>query len=729
MRTDIVILAEDPMAHPRQAIPPLLALTLVLTACSGTSDSSAGTAKTDDDTSTATDSGSLDGSAADSSDPDSQPGVDAVAPTDADQPDATPWQPPPICHTGSGWDGQSPTFTDVTVPSGIGSGDAHVLGVRLGTVDLDGDLYPEIVARRNVIGQRSDLVAGKQHAWLLRNDSAIKGKIAFADHTVGSGLLATRDGVHGRPVHIVVFGDVDNDGDVDVFAGMHVNDKSQGEAIDASEVLLNDGKGVLQLQAKGSFTAPKVRRGLSGASFVDYDRDGMLDLWLGYTTWGQAPTPDLLFAGDGKGAYSDVTVAEGLMTLPYGALGPVAAGTSHRNTWSAGACDLNNDGHPDLFTTSYGRYFNGLWLGGQIEGDKRFVDVMHSSKFGRDDNDDWTSNINAQCYCQENPKADECDKAPKPTVNCAGLKAGFGGKYRWNHTYDRQPWRLGGTTGTAICADIDRDGDLDIMQFDIVHGDVGPSSDPSHLMENDGAKKPIFAHLDNKKMGLQRVYSHPWGWNEGDMTGAVFDFDNDGRLDILIASSDYPGTRASLFHQKEDGTFAELPFAKAIDHRRAHGVAVADFDRDGDLDVALGHSRARCKGATDCPPDEQVHIYRNDAHGSGKAGGNWLQLQLVGGAGSNRSAIGARVTVHAGGVAQTAELDGGHGHFGIHNDLVLHFGLGSACTIGKIEVRWPDKGGTVQTFTGVQANYLVRLVQGEQAVAYPLAVSKGAENP
>lgn len=662
------------------------------------------------------------------------PGTDGQA---ADLPSG-PFVPPERCFSASGWQGSTALFTDITEAAGVGPESGyHVQGVRLSTADLDGDDYPELVVRRHVVGQRTDLAAGKQFTWLLHNNSAAKGAISFTDNTLPSGLLATRDGAVGRPVHVVVFGDVDNDGDVDVFAGMHVSQKSSGEAVDNSELLLNDGQGHLSLADKGSFAAAAVRRGLTGATMVDYDRDGKLDLWLGYTTWGDppAPTPDLLFAGDGGGNFTDVTAAEGLMTLPYGALAPVAAGTSHRNTWSAGACDLNNDGHPDLLTTSYGRYFNGLWLGGQVQGDKRFFDAMHDSKFGRDDNDDWTSNINAQCYCQDNPKAEDCDKAPVPKVNCAGLKASFGGIYRWNHDYDRQPWRLGGTTATAICADVDRDGDLDVMQFDIVHGDVGPSSDPSHLMANlgptsAGGKIPLFSHLDNKATGLQRQWPSPYGWNEGDMTGAVFDFDNDGRLDILIASSDYPGTRAFLFHQQSNGAFKEVPFAMAIDHRRAHGVAIADFDRDGDLDVALGHSRARCSGATDCPPDEQLHIYRNETHGAANQGANWVQLRLVGSGGSNRSAIGARVTVQAGGISQTAELDGGHGHFGIQNDLVLHFGLGAACKIDKITVRWPDQALTEQTFEGVLANYLVRLTQGQSQVVYPLAgAGKTTENP
>ena len=122
-----------------------------------------------------------------------------------------------------------------------------------------------------------------------------------------------------------------------------------------------------------------------------------------------------------------------------------------RHTWCTAACDVDNDGEPDLLTASYGRDFNTFWHGGFKGGDgsTRFVQHMHESHLDRDDNDDWTTNWNAQCYCHDNPTADECDKCGPPEVDCVQLKAAFGGIYRWNHPTDRKPYRLGGNTCLA----------------------------------------------------------------------------------------------------------------------------------------------------------------------------------------------------------------------------------------------------------------------------------------
>ena len=639
-------------------------------------------------------------------------------------------QPPRICRPATAWQPGTKAFTDVTEAVGIGTAEPTatglgVGGIRLSAADLDGDGLPELVVRRHVLGLRDPFEAGKRMTWLLHNDSK-PGPWRFSDITQSSGLLQTRDGKDGRPTHIAVYGDIDNDGDVDVFTGMNVafDPKNDPNKVDASEVMINDGKAKFTLSALPQFASADLRRSLNAATFVDYDRDGLLDLWLGYGSWGTQgfPIADQLVRGDGQAGFTTVTADEGLLTKDWIKLVDVQIGAAHRNTWGTAACDVNDDGHPDLLTTSYGRYFNGLWLGGGTKGTSfRFDDVQIESGWGRDDDDDWTTNWNAQCYCQDNPAAPECSKAQKPKVNCAALKASFGGKYRWDHANDREAWRLGGNTGTGVCGDLDRDGDLDFLVVTIVHSDVGTSSDPTRIVRNDGTGGgksggvPTFTHLKDTASGLQRTWPDPLNWNAGDITGALFDFDNDGRLDVLVASSDYPGTRAFLFRQLPSGMFSEVPTQDGIDFRHSQGAAIADFDADGDLDVALGHSLARCSSSPkECQKTEQIHVFRNDLG----AQGNWLQLDLRGGKGANRSAIGARVQITAGGVTQTAEVGGGHGHYGQQNDLLQHFGLGAACDIDKVTVRWPDAAATTQTWAGVRANYRVRLRQGDAAPEY-----------
>jgi len=617
--------------------------------------------------------------------------------------------PAPKCSEAVPWQAGTSAFAQKTNDWNL----EGVEGTYLSVTDVNGDGYPDLIVR-NGGGADDFRASGKRHKWLLLNT----GKKSFLDVTESSGIFASRlnpSTSYGRPAHTVVTGDIDNDGDVDVFLGNNRVKPSDPEA-ETSEIMLNNGDGTFALGPKISEARfNMVPSSPASGSFVDYDRDGNLDLWIVHNEMpGQVKMADSLLKGDGKGVFVNAGAPLGLLTKPWFSTVDINDAKAHSWGWGGVTCDLNNDGYPELLASSYGRAPNHLWRSVKNESGVAFVNESIASGYAFDHRMDWTTNLNAQCYCNDNPTAEDCDTCPAPAdmAICDSLKKSFGPNYRWSHDYSRQVAFLGGVTGTTVCTDINNDGLLDLMTYEIVHSDVGSSTDPSEILVNTGQPDVRFARPGPDKTGLKRKHSS-WYYDEGDMTGAVFDFDNDGWQDIYIGSAEYAGTRAHLFHQSAPMQFQELDTSDFFEHFRAHGVAVADFDRDGDLDVVVGHSLHRCEGfeGTECAKNNQIRLYENTFGQQN----HWLQIQLTGSGDTNRAAIGARVEVEANGVTQAQEIDGGHGRFGLQRDLTLHFGLGSSCA-AKVTVHWPSASSEPESFN-LEGDKRFLIVQGSEPKA------------
>lgn len=612
--------------------------------------------------------------------------------------------PDPVCKTpGTKWTAGTQAFQEATSKWGLDA--LKVEGVRLDAVDFDGDGWTDLLVRRG--GNAGDDFAegGVRQTWLLRNNQ----KGAFEDVTQKSGIRQTRAGddpTKGRPGEVVAWGDVDNDGDLDVFTGF-TNDPAKPSP-ETSELLLNQGDGTFVLgPAENPFriAAPKIDS-VAGVTFVDYDRDGNLDLWIVQNTVNGNPVQDRLYRGDGTGHYTDVTFAQGLKTKGWFNYDDLDKALSHSIGWASNACDVDNDGNPELLASSYGRAPNHLWQSGGPANGFVFTNRSVDSGYAYDDRTDWTDNESARCWCKLHPDAEDCAGVPAPKyIVCNTDQDAF----RWSHDTDRHLFRLGGNSGATECIDIDNDGDMDLLTGEIVHWDVGSSSDPAEICLNSGAPDWKFVRPGNDVTGLARSHESV-DWNDGIMTGSAFDFDNDGWFDVYLGASDYPGNHGLLFHQDAPAHFEPVPIEQGIDHHRSHGSAVADFDHDGDLDIVVGHSRARCdsKSPDDCYPTMQVRLFENVLGDKG----HFLQMSLHGATGTNRSAIGARITVKAGDLTMTRDVEGGHGHYGCQDDLTVTFGMAETCA-AEVTVRWPDAALTTQTFT-LAADHRYTLTQGEE---------------
>ncbi|MBN2448392.1 MAG: CRTAC1 family protein [Phycisphaerae bacterium] len=534
-------------------------------------------------------------------------------------------------------------FEDITARSGLSGCESS----RVMSADIDGDGRPDIMLDRKAV-------------YL----NGVDGRFASTDSA------ATLAPPEKMAPNVVQAGDVNNDGNLDLFLGFYIDPTSKSELSPRmNEVWPGDGRGEFkQVPDAGVGTHAET---VIPACFVDYDRDGNLDLFIGsaYDPSAEelAAFPDRLFRGHGDGTFEDVTERAGLLGVAE-----AARADSRRPTYGVCHCDWNNDGWQDLLVMTYGRQWNRLW---KNNGDGTFTDVAPQTGFDGD--------------------ADRSGAYPEEVKKL----------FREKHNIERedeQPFRANGNTFDCAVADFDNDGDMDCFLAEITHWWAGPSSDVSMLLVNQGAEREYAF----KRMPELITRSHAdERWNQGDLHAGWLDVENDGRLDLLIASSDYPDEQiVRLYHQRADGVFEDWTERLGFKWINASQISLADVDRDGATDIIVGTSNMRLTEEQRKEHSLNVGLFRNLA--AERAGNSFFNVRLSG------QAIGARVTIWIGGQRQTREVYGGLGHAGHRDDTDCRFGVGKAAKIDRVEVRWPDAAGTTQVFEGVAAGRFYALGRG-----------------
>jgi hypothetical protein len=248
--------------------------------------------------------------------------------------------------------------------------------------------------------------------------------------------------------------------------------------------------------------------------------------------------------------------------------------------------------------------------------------------------------------------------------------------------------------------DYNRDGKVDLFTTTF-------SDDYKTLYRNDGGGN--FSDVTYRAgLGDPTVPFLAWG-------AGFLDFDNDGLLDIFIANGHvYPevdrqdwGTtwaeRPQLFHNLDGARFREVPPATGsglAEVITARGAAFGDLFNDGHIDVVINN--------IDSTPSLLRNVVNNSNH--------WLTLKLVGGPKSPRDAVGAKVFLTASGVRQRADVCSG-GSYSSSSDQRVHFGLGPASRVDKIEIYWPS--GLKQQIAMPAVDQIVTVEEGK-----PVAPSK-----
>jgi hypothetical protein len=202
-------------------------------------------------------------------------------------------------------------------------------------------------------------------------------------------------------------------------------------------------------------------------------------------------------------------------------------------------------------------------------------------------------------------------------------------------------------------------------------------------------------------------------WNEGDVFGGLFDYDNDADLDVVIGAGAYPGDHLLLYKQIDNRRFADVSRAEGVDLANPHSPVFVDYDRDGDLDLLTGV----LSGRYSTWDKNHLFLYENQL---GELN-NWTRIHLRGAGppdGANHFGVGAIVKVTAGELTQVRQIKSAEGRYGSQGKWAAHFGLGHHCEDLTIEVQWPNAAGSVQTLTGVRANYEIIITENAPQPTY-----------
>ena len=499
--------------------------------------------------------------------------------------------------------------------------------------------------------------------------------------------------------------DYDNDGWLDIYL---LNGSTfsalRGEESPPHAMLLHNNH-------DGTFTDVTEKAGVAndrwgfGVAVADYDNDGWPDIYV--SNFGK----NRLYHNNHDGTFTDVAEKAGV-TLGGWSTGP---------TWG----DYDHDGLLDLLVPGYLKFDPAhppiAGQGGIPEGSCKFrgVTVMCGPRGLPGESDHLFHNNGDGTFTDVSVRAGVSDPKGYYGFASAFVDVNDDGwidlavandsnpKYLYRNRRDgtfedvsymsgfglTEDGREQASMGIAV-GDYDRDGKVDLYV-------TAFSDDYNSLYHNEGDGN--FSEVTHQA-GLRDATIPFLAWGTG-----FLDFDNDGLLDLLTVNGHvYPGVdqqdwgttwaqRPQLFRNLDGLKFQEVPPATGsglADVITGRGAAFGDLFNDGHIDVVINN--------LDSTPTLLRNVVKNGNH--------WITLKLVGGPGSPRDAIGAKVFLKAGGIRPRADVFSG-GSYGSSSDVRVHFGLGGSTKIDSIEIHWPS--GTKQEIHLLNVDAIITVVEGK----------------
>ena len=495
------------------------------------------------------------------------------------------------------------------------------------------------------------------------------------------------------------FADIDNDGNIDLYIvnlpGAFKQDGNPVGSPTANVLYRNNGDGTFTDITK---TAGVGHQGYGmGCVFADYDGDGNIDLYV--TNYGA----NVLYRNNGDGTFRDVTGTAGVGC----------------KLWSTGAAfaDVDGDTDLDLYVCNYVTYDlealeqmkeESLQSGKPVPSALNpHVFEPQDNVFYRNNGDGTFTDVTAEAgIAAPGGRSMQAIFSDLDADNDLDLYVANDTSVNYTYRNDgsgvftdvsAESWAADfrGSMGLAA-GDYDSDGDVDLF---ISHWVDEENALYRNLLKEEGAAEHIRFVDESYTAMLAEASIKEIGWGT-----ALFDYDNDGDLDIFVTNGStfqelkrpqvLIAQRDALFRNEGDGTFidvSEIAGIATLPVRVGRGATFGDYDNDGDVDIFIVNNYAR------------PALLRND----GGNRNNWLHVQLIG-INANRNAVGAKIQVKTTNQTQIREVYAGDSYMSF-NSFIAEFGVGSATQVESVQVLWSN--GDTQTLHNIPANQRIRVTQ------------------